>query len=148
MVNYKLTKFHPNLRWSCQILFWNWLIWHGMPLKSLSYIIISVLRRFFHVKHGLDGLLNFSLSFGRVMVWNLHYPKYPMVPNALSGVPLLVCPVKHRQLHKGNAIHLNNQTKHGMSHFCQWLWSTSISVASYDMHSYSGSILSSPNPQG
>ena len=32
-------------------------------------------------------------------------PKYSTVPNALSGVPLLVCPVKHRQLHKGNAIH-------------------------------------------
>src|SRR6187399_2663604 len=82
------------------------------------------LRHFFHVKHRLDGLLNFSLSFGRVMVLNLHYPKYPTVPNALSGIPLLVCPVKHRQLHKGNAIHLNNQTKHGMSHFCQWLWLT------------------------
>src|SRR6188768_2819336 len=51
-------------------------------------------------------------------------PKYPTVPNALSGIPLLVCPVKHRQLHKGNAIHFNNQTKHGMSHFCQWLWLT------------------------
>src|SRR6187401_3450919 len=49
-----------------------------------------------------------------------------MVPNALSGIPLLVCPVKHRQLHKGNAIHLNNQTKHGMSHFCQWLWFTCL----------------------
>ena len=49
------------------------------------------------------------------------YPKYPTVPNALSGIPLLVCPVKHRQLHKGNTIHLNNQTKHGMSHFFQWL---------------------------
>ena len=26
----QLTKFHQNRRWSCQILFWNWLIWHGM----------------------------------------------------------------------------------------------------------------------
>ena len=125
---------------------------HGESTSPTSLgiiiIIISVWRPFFHVKHGLDGFLNFSLSFGRVTVWNLHDPKYPTVPNALSGIPLLVCSVKHRQLHKGNSIHLNNQTKHGMSHLCHWLWLTSISVASYDMHSYSGSILSSPNPQG
>src|SRR6188508_3788132 len=84
-----------------------------------------------------------------VMVCNLLDPKYSTVPNALSGVPLLVCPVKHRQLHKGNAIHLNNQTKHGMSHFLPMaLVDLPIAVASYDMHGYSGSILSFPNPQG
>ena len=112
-------------------------------------IIISVLRHFFHVKHGLDGLLNFSLSFGRVMVWNLNYPKYPTVPNALSGIPLLVCPVKHRQLHKGNCHTLKQPNKAwDVSLLPMALVDLPISVASYDMHGYSGSILSFPNPQG
>ena len=38
--------------------------------KNKTVIIIHHfgLTSLFHVKHGLDGLLNFSLSFGRVMV--------------------------------------------------------------------------------
>ena len=74
-----------------------------------------------------------------------------MVPNALSGIPLLVCSVKHRQLHKGNAIHLNNHTTNkarDVSLLPMALVDLPISVASYDMHGYSGSILSFPNPQG
>ena len=64
--------------------------------STVSSFIISILRSLFHVKHRFDGFLNFSFIFGLAMVWNLHDLKYPTVPNALSGAPLLACPVKHR----------------------------------------------------
>ena len=57
MVFNKLTKNHANRWWSCQILFWNWLIWYGITLLGFVQFDSTSLTDFI-IPHFDDNFLH------------------------------------------------------------------------------------------